>query len=224
MTDTPTPPWDGLILGAALATLDSDTGYGEITDGALGWRDGRLTFVGPRSALPDTPERLAHEVVPARGWVTPGLVDCHTHLVFAGDRAREFEMRLQGASYEAIARAGGGILSTVRATREASEDELLQQSLPRARALLADGATTLEIKSGYGLDFENERKMLRVARRVGEVLGVTVRTSYLAAHALPPEYQDRADVYIGAACHWLPRLDAEGLVQLIVAVSRPRRR
>jgi imidazolonepropionase len=210
-------PWDGLILGAALATLDDDTGYAAIADAALGWRDGVLTFVGPRDALPDAPERLACEVIEAAGWITPGLVDCHTHLVFAGDRAREFEMRLEGASYEAIARAGGGILSTVRATREASEDELLRQSLPRARALLADGATTLEIKSGYGLDFDNERKMLRVARRVGEALGVTVRTTYLAAHALPPEYKDRADDYITAACEWLPRLHAEGLVDAVDA-------
>ncbi|MCM2338615.1 MAG: imidazolonepropionase [Lysobacter sp.] len=217
MTDTTTLPWDGLITGAALATLDADQGYATIEDGALGWRDGVLTFVGPRTALPDAPQRLASEVIEASGWITPGLVDCHTHLVFAGDRAREFELRLQGASYEEIARAGGGILSTVRATREASEDELLRQSLPRARALLADGATTLEIKSGYGLDFDNERKMLRVARRLGEVLGVDVRTTYLAAHALPPEYKDRADDYIDAACGWLPRLHAEGLVDAVDA-------
>ena len=217
MTDTTTLPWDGLITGAALATLDADQGYATIEDGALGWRDGVLTFVGPRTALPDAPQRLASEVIEASGWITPGLVDCHTHLVFAGDRAREFELRLQGASYEEIARAGGGILSTVRATREASEDELLRQSLPRARALLADGATTLEIKSGYGLDFDNERKMLRVARRLGEVLGGDVRTTYLAAHALPPEYKDRADDYIDAACGWLPRLHAEGLVDAVDA-------
>lgn len=217
MTDTTMLPWDGLITGAALATLDADQGYATIEDGALGWRDGVLTFVGPRTALPDAPQRLASEVIEASGWITPGLVDCHTHLVFAGDRAREFELRLQGASYEEIARAGGGILSTVRATREASEDELLRQSLPRARALLADGATTLEIKSGYGLDFDNERKMLRVARRLGEVLGVDVRTTYLAAHALPPEYKDRADDYIDAACGWLPRLHAEGLVDAVDA-------
>lgn len=217
MTDTTMLPWDGLITGAALATLDVDQGYATIEDGALGWRDGVLTFVGPRTALPDAPQRLASEVIEASGWITPGLVDCHTHLVFAGDRAREFELRLQGASYEEIARAGGGILSTVRATREASEDELLRQSLPRARALLADGATTLEIKSGYGLDFDNERKMLRVARRLGEVLGVDVRTTYLAAHALPPEYKDHADDYIDAACGWLPRLHAEGLVDAVDA-------
>jgi imidazolonepropionase len=209
--------FDGLILGADLATLDAPRGYGEITDGALGWRDGVLAFVGPRAQLPGDPHALAREVIEADGWITPGLVDCHTHLVFAGDRAREFELRLQGASYEKIARAGGGIVSTVRATREADEAELLRQSLPRAQALLADGATTLEIKSGYGLDFDNERKMLRVARQVGEQLGITVRTTYLAAHALPPEFKDRADDYIAAVCEWLPRLHGEGLVDAVDA-------
>jgi imidazolonepropionase len=212
-----TPTFDGLLLGAHLATLDAPSGYGEITDGALGWRDGVLTFVGPRAQLPGEPQALAREVIEAEGWITPGLVDCHTHLVFAGDRAREFELRLQGASYEEIARAGGGIVSTVRATREVDEVELLRQSLPRAQALLADGATTLEIKSGYGLDFDNERKMLRVARQVGERLGITVRTTYLAAHALPPEFKDRADDYITAVCEWLPRLHGEGLVDAVDA-------
>jgi imidazolonepropionase len=209
--------WDGLLLGADLATLDGE-GYGAIRDGALGWRDGVLVFVGARAELPGEPEALAHEVIEADGgWVTPGLVDCHTHLVFAGDRAREFEQRLAGASYEQIARAGGGILSTVRAVRAASEDALLDESLPRARALLADGATTLEIKSGYGLDLENERKMLRVARRVGEILGIGVRTTYLAAHALPPEFDGRADDYIGAVVDWLPQLHGEGLVDAVDA-------
>jgi hypothetical protein len=211
------PAFDGLILGAHLATLDAAHGYGEIADGALGWRDGVLTFVGPRSQLPAEPRALAREVIEASGWITPGLVDCHTHLVFAGDRAREFELRLQGASYEEIARAGGGIVSTVRATRAADEAELLRQSLPRARALLADGATTLEIKSGYGLDFDNERKMLRVARQLGEMLGITVRTTCLAAHALPPEFKDRADDYVTAVCEWLPRLQSEGLVDAVDA-------
>src|SRR5687768_3283060 len=159
-----TPIYDGLVLGAHLATLDGPQGYGEVHDGALAWRDGVLAYVGPRAGLPGSPEALAREVHHASGWITPGLVDCHTHLVFAGDRAREFELRLQGASYEEIARAGGGIVSTVHATREASEDELLAQSLPRAQALVRDGATTLEIKSGYGLDLPGERKMLRVAR------------------------------------------------------------
>jgi imidazolonepropionase len=212
-----TAPWDGLFVGASLATLDADAGYGVIEDGALGWRDGVLTFVGPRAALPGEPEALAREVIEADGWITPGLVDCHTHLVFAGDRAGEFEQRLQGASYEQIARSGGGILSTVRAVRAASEDALLAQSLPRAQALLRDGATTVEIKSGYGLDFDNERKMLRVARRIGEQLGITVRTTYLAAHALPPEFIDDADGYIDAVVDWLPRLHAEGLVDAVDA-------
>lgn len=209
--------WDGIVIGASLATLDGDSGYGGIADGALAWRDGVIAHVGPRDALPGPPETLAHEVVEATGWITPGLVDCHTHLVFAGNRAREFEMRLQGESYEAIARAGGGILSTVRAVRAASEGELLAQSLPRARALAADGVTTVEIKSGYGLDLANERKMLRVARRVGEMLGIEVRTTYLAAHALPPEFDGRADAYIGAVVEWLPQLHAEGLVDAVDA-------
>jgi imidazolonepropionase len=212
-----TPTFDGLVLGASLATLDTASGYGAIADGALGWRDGAISFVGPRASLPGDPATLAREVIQANGWITPGLVDCHTHLVFAGDRAREFELRLQGASYEEIARAGGGILSTVRATREADEDTLLVQSLPRAQAMLTDGATTLEIKSGYGLDLGNERKMLRVARRIGEALGVSVRTTYLAAHALPPEFAGRADDYIDAVVAWLPELHGEGLVDAVDA-------
>jgi imidazolonepropionase len=176
-----------------------------------------LTFVGPAAALPGESTALARELVDAEGMITPGLVDCHTHVVFAGDRAGEFELRLQGASYEAIARAGGGILSTVRAVRAASEDALFAESLPRAQALLRDGVTTLEIKSGYGLDFDNERKMLRVARRIGDALGITVRTTYLAAHALPPESTDNADGYIDAVIDWLPRLQAEGLVDAVDA-------
>ncbi len=209
--------WDGLLLGATLATLDADAGYGLIEDGALGWQDGTFTFVGSRDALPDAAERLAHEVIEATGLVTPGLVDCHTHVVFAGDRAAEFELRLQGATYEEIARSGGGILSTLRAVRAASEDELLAQSLPRAQALLRDGVTTLEIKSGYGLDFGNERKMLRVARRIGETLGIEVRTTFLGAHALPPEFAGNADGYIDAVLDWLPRLHGEGLVDAVDA-------
>jgi imidazolonepropionase len=210
--------WDGLLLGASLATLDVDRGYGEIENGAIGWKDGVLTFVGPRSALPGAAESLASHVIEVDGgWITPGLIDCHTHLVFAGDRAHEFELRLQGASYEQIARAGGGILSTVRAVRETAEDALLAQSLPRARTLLRDGVTTLEIKSGYGLDLENERKMLRVARRIGDALGMTVRTTYLGAHALPEEFKGRADDYIAAVVEWLPQLHAEGLVDAVDA-------
>ncbi|WP_374472857.1 imidazolonepropionase [Arenimonas sp.] len=213
------PPWDRLLLDARLATLRNDLGaYGVIEDAALAWKDGLIAFAGPRGELPGEPAALAARVESAEGrWITPGLVDCHTHLVFAGDRAQEFERRLQGASYEQIAREGGGILSSVRATRAASEDELLAASLPRARALRADGVTTLEIKSGYGLDFDSERKMLRVARRIGEELGLTVRTTFLAAHALPPEFAGRPDDYIAAACEWLPRLHAEGLVDAVDA-------
>ena len=210
--------YDGLIVGASLATLDADRGYGEIEDGALGWKDGMLAFVGSRSALPEISTSLAREIIEVDGgWITPGLIDCHTHLVFAGDRAQEFELRLEGASYEEIARAGGGILSTVRAVREASEDALLAQSLPRALALLRDGATTLEIKSGYGLDIENERKMLRVARRIGDTLGIGVRTTFLGAHALPPEFANDAEGYIDAVVDWLPTLHAEGLVDAVDA-------
>ncbi|HEU4993014.1 MAG TPA: imidazolonepropionase [Luteimonas sp.] len=207
--------FDGIATGASIATLDGE-GYGAIADGALAWRDGRIAWIGERSALP------AGATADARldfggGWITPGLVDCHTHVVFAGDRAGEFEMRLQGASYEAIARAGGGILSTVRAVRAADEDSLLAQSLPRARALLRDGATTLEVKSGYGLDYPSERKMLRVARRLGEELGIGVRTTYLGAHALPPEFAGDADGYVAAAIEWLVALHEERLVDAVDA-------
>ena len=212
------PLYDGLLVGASLATLDAARGYGEIEDGALAWKDGVLRFVGPRSALPEGAATLAHEVFDVdSGWVTPGLIDCHTHVVFAGDRAHEFELRLEGASYEEIARTGGGILSTVRAVREAGEDALFAQSLPRAQALLRDGATTLEIKSGYGLDLDNERKMLRVARRIGDALGIGVRTTFLGAHALPPEFANDADGYIDAVVDWLPTLHAEGLVDAVDA-------
>ncbi|ATD68264.1 imidazolonepropionase [Luteimonas chenhongjianii] len=214
-----TERWDGLLLGATLATLADDTGYGLIEDGALGWRDGVIAYAGPRAGLPQDIEARTDLVIETDGLVTPGLIDCHTHVVFAGNRAAEFEQRLQGASYEEIARAGGGIVSTVRAVRAADEDTLLAQSLPRARALVADGATTLEIKSGYGLDFDNERKMLRVARRIGELLGITVRTTFLGAHALPPEFAGRSDDYIQAVCGWLPRLHDEGLVDAVDAFA-----
>ena len=207
--------WDGLIVGASLATLDGP-GFGLVEDGALGWKDGRITHVGPRAALPAAPHRLAAELIEARGCITPGLVDCHTHAVFAGDRAKEFGMRLEGASYESIARAGGGILSTVRAVRASDEAALRAASAPRIRALQRDGVTTLEIKSGYGLDFDNERKMLRVARGFDDA-ALQVRTTYLAAHALPPEFAERPDDYIDAAIDWLPRLQAECLVDAVDA-------
>lgn len=212
--------WDHLLIDVGLATLaDNGTAYGAIEHGAIGWRDGRIVFAGARSDLPGEPRDLAHRVESLPGcWVTPGLVDCHTHLVFGGDRAQEFEQRLQGASYEEIARAGGGIVSSVRATRAASEDELLRQSLPRAQALLADGVTTLEIKSGYGLEPDAERRMLRVARRIGRTLGIDVRTSFLGLHALPPEYAGRRDEYVSLVCDtMLPSLADEGLVDAVDA-------
>ena len=206
----------GAIAHACVATLREGEAYGLIEDGAVAWRDGRIAFVGASADLPV--EFAGAERVDAAGrLLTPALIDCHTHLVFAGDRAREFERRLQGASYEQIAREGGGIVSTVRATRAASEDELFAQSLPRLLALRADGVATVEIKSGYGLDLENERKMLRVARRLGEATGIAVRTTCLAAHALPPEFAGRADDYIAQVCEWLPRLQAEGLVDAVDA-------
>ena len=206
---------EGQIVNARIATLNGEA-YGLIENGALAWRDGRIDFVGDSAAVPaDALKRERHDA--GGGLVTPALIDCHTHLVFAGDRAREFERRLQGASYEQIAREGGGIVSTVRATRAASEDELFAQSLPRLQALANDGVATVEIKSGYGLDLDNERKMLRVARRLGKATGLTVRTTYLAAHALPPEYAGRADDYIAEVCAWLPLLHTEGLVDAVDA-------
>jgi len=207
--------FDGVAIGATLATLDADAGYGIVENAALAWKDGVIAYLGPCDPMLESVSAQVHRF--DGDVIAPGLVDCHTHLVFAGDRAAEFEHRLQGASYEEIARAGGGILSTVRAVREAGEDALLAESLPRAQALVADGATTLEVKSGYGLDFDNERKMLRVARRIGDELGVTVRTTYLAAHALPPEFKDDADGYIDAAIGWLPKLHDEGLVDAVDA-------
>jgi imidazolonepropionase len=185
--------------------------YGIVEDAALAWRDGRIAWLGPRAALPGPPAALAREVREAGGdWITPALVDCHTHLVFGGNRAVEAERRLQGASYEQIAREGGGIVSTVRATRALDEDGLYAASLPRAAALVADGVGTIEIKSGYGLDFDSEARMLRVARRLGAALGVEVRTTFLGAHALPPEFAGRADDYVEAACGWLRELHAQG--------------
>ncbi|HKE48844.1 MAG TPA: amidohydrolase family protein, partial [Rhodanobacteraceae bacterium] len=212
--------WDTLLVDARLATL-TDTGapYGAVEKAALGCKDGVIAFAGPMSALPGKPEALAADVRPVgNAWITPGLVDCHTHLVFGGNRAHEFEQRLGGASYEDIARAGGGIMSTVRATRAADDDALFAESLPRARALVEDGATTIEIKSGYGLDLDSERRMLRVARRIGETLGIRVSATLLAAHALPPEFKDRPDAYIDEIVDSiLPAVAREGLADAVDA-------
>ncbi|HET6603004.1 MAG TPA: imidazolonepropionase [Xanthomonadaceae bacterium] len=212
-------PFDQLILGATLCRVGGDAGLDRVCDGALAWREGTIAYAGPADGLPAGARENADCVMQLEGeLVTPGLIDCHTHLVFAGDRAGEFEQRLEGAGYEQIARAGGGIASTVRATRAADEEKLLQQSLPRARALLAEGVTTLEIKSGYGLDTASELKMLRVARRLGGILGIGVRTSFLGAHALPPEFAGDADGYVRMVCEqMLPAVAEAGLADAVDA-------
>ncbi|WP_119156495.1 imidazolonepropionase [Caldimonas tepidiphila] len=213
------PRWDALWLDVQLATMagDAPDGYGTIRDGAIAVRDGRIAWLGPRTALPAGAE--AAEVHEGRGrWLTPGLIDCHTHVVYAGNRSDEFEARLEGASYEEIARRGGGILSTVRATRAAGKEALHAASLPRVLNLLAEGVTTLEIKSGYGLEPDTEARMLRVARGFGRRLPLRVRTTFLGAHALPPEYAGRADDYVALLCdHMLPALAQEGLVDAVDA-------
>jgi imidazolonepropionase len=214
-----TPRWDRLLMNATLATFAGDAPCGLIERGAMAMHHGRIAWMGRVDALPDAPNALAHTVESVDGaLITPGLIDCHTHLVFAGDRAHEFDLRLNGASYEDIARAGGGIASSVGATRAASEDQLYAQSLPRALALRADGVTTLEIKSGYGLNLDSERRMLRVARRLGRELGITVRTSFLGLHALPPEYNGKREDYVTFVCDdILPTLASEKLVDAVDA-------
>ena len=189
--------------------------YSAIERAAILTRDERIEWIGPEDALPHADGAAVHDLGGA--WVTPGLIDCHTHLVFGGDRSREFEQRLQGVDYASIAAPGGGIASTVRATRAAREDELYDGARRRALQLLRDGVTTLEVKSGYGLDLASERKMLRVARRLGQALPLTVRATFLGAHALPPEYEGRADDYVGEVCRMLPVLAAEGLVDAVDA-------
>jgi len=185
--------------------------------GALITRGDRIEWAGDEAALPaaSAGERTeSHDLSGA--WVTPGLIDCHTHLVFAGTRANEYAERLRGTSYEEIAQRGGGILSTVRAVRAASEQQLLDESAPRLESLLSEGVTSIEIKSGYGLTCEDEAKMLRVARRLGQGHSVRVRTSFLAAHTVPPEFRGRADEYVDTvAGKWLPRLHGEGLVDAV---------
>jgi imidazolonepropionase len=203
---------------AQLATLVPGTDWGTIANGALLSRGAHLVWVGPQHDLPATLRQQVQQTHDLGGaWVTPGLIDCHTHLVYGGHRAQEFEQRLQGASYADIARAGGGIRATVAATRAASTETLLQQARARAHCLMAEGVTTLEIKSGYGLSLEHETRCLAVARSLGQTLPLSVRTSYLGAHALPPEFEGRSDDYIQAVCDWLPLLHAQGLVDAVDA-------
>ncbi len=205
-----------LIRHARLATLQGPEAWGWIEDGALLVEGDTLRWVGDDASLPPDPQ-ADREIDLQGALLTPGLVDCHTHLVYGGHRAAEFELRLQGASYEQIARAGGGIRSTVAATRAAGDDELYRLALPRARALMAEGVTTLEIKSGYGLSEAHEARCLAVARRLGTELPLTVRTTSLGAHALPPEFEGRTDDYIDAVCRWLPGQQAAGLVDAVDA-------
>jgi imidazolonepropionase len=209
--------FDTIWCNARLLTLAaSRPDIGIVEQGALAASDGRIAFAGAESELPtgwDARERIDLE----GRWITPGLIDCHTHLVYGGDRAHEFELRLAGASYEEIARAGGGILSTVRATRAASEDELVATALSRLDRLLEEGVTSIEIKSGYGLEAESETKMLRAARRVGAERPVSVATSFLGAHALPPEAIDDRGGYIKAVCAMIPPLAQSGLADAVDA-------
>jgi imidazolonepropionase len=209
---------DSLWFNVNLATMIEGNPYGMVEDGALVVDGSKIAWLGKRVDLPEDYEsRVEKNFDGQGGWITPGLVDCHTHLVYAGSRAREFELRLQGATYEEIARQGGGIRSTVAATREADENNLLEQSAPRLMALMQEGVTTVEIKSGYGLDFETESRMLRVARQLGKKYPVTVVPTYLGAHALPPEFEDRSDDYIDFVCNSvMPEVAAQ---KLAVAVD-----
>ena len=206
-----------LFINANLACLDGTSGYGLRTQAALLVDGDRIDWIG---SMQDCPAVDGAEVFDCAGrLVTPGLIDCHTHLVYGGDRADEFELRLEGASYAEIAESGGGIMSTVNATRAASADELFAQALPRALQLLGEGVTTLEIKSGYGLDSANEIKMLRVAARLQQELGVRVQKTFLGAHALPPEFAGRSDAYIDLVCNeMLPAAHAEGLVLSLIHI------
>lgn len=207
--------WDHLWNNVHLATMDADTG--DIRDAAIAVHAGKIAWLGKASDLPEG--WRASQVTDGQGhWITPGLTDCHTHLVYGGNRSHEFEARLNGVSYETIAQQGGGIRFTVSATREASEEALLAEAIPRLRSLLKEGVTTVEIKSGYGLDIASERKILQVARRIGEIFPVRVVTTFLGAHALPLEYHGRADAYIRHVCdEMLPTLAEEGLVDAVDA-------
>ena len=230
--------FDHIIINANLATFSAQYGfdiysanqnngqnkstpYGQLENAAIGIKGGKIAWVGTHTQItPHLSHYKNNQIKDVDGnWITPGLIDCHTHIVYAGNRSNEFEARLHGASYQDIAAQGGGIVSTVRSTREASFEALFAQSEKRLLALIKEGVTSIEIKSGYGLDLDTERKMLIVARKLGEKHDIHVSTTYLAAHALPPEYkshmQDRSDDYIEQVCQWLPILYAEGLVDAV---------
>ena len=207
-----------LWRNARIATFCGDEPWGWIERGAMVTQGDAVLWVGKDDALPAEHVASIDEDHDLGGsCITPGLIDCHTHLVYAGNRAREFELRLHGATYEAISRAGGGIRATVAATRAASEDDLLALATARARALMSEGVTALEVKSGYGLSEQDEARSLRVARRLADELPLTVRTTFLGAHAVPPEFEGRADDYVSAVCEWMPRLHAQGLIDAVDA-------
>jgi len=204
--------YDLLLENCRAATMRDGAPYGVIEDAAIGITGDKIAFVGPRKDANSAKQRIDLK----NRWVTPGLIDCHTHLVYGGDRANEFEMRLKGATYEEIARAGGGIVSTVKATRAASEAELVASATKRLKPLLAEGVTVIEIKSGYGLDLETEGRQLRTARALAEQQPVSVRATCLAAHALPPEFKDRSDDYIALVCdRIIPVLHQQGLIDAV---------
>ncbi|MBT4966377.1 MAG: imidazolonepropionase [Alphaproteobacteria bacterium] len=208
---------DTIWRNARIATMSNGAkGYGIIEDGLIAAQDGRIAWVGSESQAPKFD--VVHLYDLQGRWITPGLVDCHTHLIYGGNRAQEFEQRLEGATYEEIARAGGGIVSTVRATREASQENLIDQAIPRLASLMADGVTTIEIKSGYGLNVETEIKMLAAAKALGEESNIRVVTTFLGAHALPPEANGDSDAYITQVCEeQLPAVAAAGLADAVDA-------
>ena len=228
--------FDHIIINANLATFSAQYGfdtyaenknsistaaksmpYGQLENAAIGIKDRKIAWIGAHTQItPSLTHYQSQQITDADNhWITPGLIDCHTHIVYGGNRSNEFEARLHGANYQDIAAQGGGIVSTVRSTREANIEELFAQSEKRLLALIKEGVTSIEIKSGYGLDLNTERKMLIVARKLGEKYDIHVSTTYLAAHALPPEYKNRADDYIEQVCEWLPILHSEGLVDAV---------
>ena len=208
--------FDAIWINANIATMtDNGRTYGTLENAVLAVKDGNIAYIGDRAGLPAF-DALATPLHDVKGqWILPGLIDCHTHLIYAGSRANEFEMRLNGASYQDIAAAGGGIKSTVAATRAASHEQLFVLAKARLNALLGQGVTTVEIKSGYGLDFDSEQKILQVAAQLAEHHPITIQKTFLGAHALPAEFASDADGYIDAVCQMLPQLQAEGLVDAV---------
>lgn len=210
--------WDKLWINVHLATItNTNAPYGAIQHAAIGVKNGTIAWLGEEKNLPDAPEKLATEVHHGAGlWVTPGLLDCHTHMVFGGQRADEFARKLQGESYESILASGGGILSSVQATRQATQEELFQTALERAHFAMSQGVTVLEIKSGYGLSLESELKILQVIQRLKKELPITIKATCLAAHVVPPEYQHQRAAYIAFICEkLLPQIKQEGLADAV---------